>query len=90
MMTVSLARVARGRVHGAGRGLDEHGCFVAEVGGYVDQLAGVGDHLVAPAAAGVGAEAALQAGFEVAERDSFAQVDLARRRRRGTRARCRG
>jgi hypothetical protein len=63
-------------VHGAGGGLDEHGGFVAEVGGHVDQLAGVGHHLVGPAAAGVGAEAALQAGGEVAVGDALAQVDV--------------
>ncbi len=35
----------------------------------------MGHHLVAPAATGVGAEAGLQARFEVAERDPLAQID---------------
>ena len=41
------------------------------------QLARVGDHLRRPAAAGVAAEARLQAGLEVAERDPLAVAEVA-------------
>ena len=68
----------RGVCRARGR-FDHHRGLVAEIVGNVDQLAGVGDHPRAPAATGVGAEAALQPGFEVAERDALAQVGAPRR-----------
>ncbi len=69
------AVVALGRVHGARSRLDYHRRLVVEVVGYVDELERVGDHLGAPAPAGVGAEPGLQSGFEVAERHPLTEVD---------------
>ena len=76
--------VTKRGVRSARGGLDQYGSFVAEVGRYVDELAWVSDHRVAPATARVAAEAALQAGLEMAERDPFAQVDLSALRTRDT------
>ena len=67
--------IASGRMNGTRCRLDHHRSFIAEVVGHVDQLAGVGDHPVAPASAGVGAEAALQASVDVPEGDPLAEVD---------------
>ena len=75
-----------GGVHGAGGGLDEHRGLVGEVGGHRDELALVGDHQRRPAAAGALAEAALQAGLEVAEADALAVVDPSVGARRAHRA----
>ena len=52
--------------------------------GHRVQLAGVGDHLGGPAAAGVAAEAGLQPGLEVAEGDALAVAQVASGARRRT------
>ena len=75
-----------GGVHGAGRGLDDHRRLVGQVGGHRDELALVGDHQRRPPAAGALAEAALQAGLEVAEADALAVVDPSLGARRAHRA----
>ena len=77
--TVSPSRIGwreRG-VDGAGGRLDHHGGLVAHVVGHGVELAGVGDHRRAPAAAGVAAEAGLQPGLEVAEGQPLAVAEVA-------------
>jgi len=63
----------------AGHWFDEHGRFIGEVDGNIDQLARMGNHAVTPAAARVCAEPALQAGGEVTECHPFAAINQALR-----------
>ena len=80
----------QGAVHGAGGRLDHHGGLVGHVVGHGVELARVGDHERRPAAAGVAAEAGLQARLEVAEGDALAVAEVAPLRRPGRPGRCPG
>ena len=84
-----MSAIAR-RVQRAGERLDQHGVLVGEVVGHGVQLRLVGDEALAPAAAGLAAEAGLQARGDVAVGRVAAQRAAGPARTRGRAAEAAG